>query len=76
MAIGPAATQPYCQVDLIDLQQHYRVYDHRGSLMVATTSRAVAKQYLDLANQGISARVYYWLERWNYRVPRRYLEPL
>jgi hypothetical protein len=38
--------------------------------MVRTGSRRVASDYLELAHQGISAQLHYWLERWNYRIPK------
>lgn len=66
-------TEPYCTVEYVNQNYHYRVYDYTGSMMVYTTNRTVADQFLQLAQQGISARVYYWLERWNYRVPKQYL---
>lgn len=64
-------SQPYCRIELKDHTMTYTVYDQWGLIMAHTTSRSVAQQFLALANKGISARVYYWLERWNWRVPRR-----
>jgi hypothetical protein len=49
---------------------HYQVWDHRGSLFIVTTNRVIAEEYLQIARAGYSARVWYWLERWHWRVPR------
>ena len=82
---GPAAgdyiyymtvQEPYCTVEYLDQNYHYRVYDHQGSLMCFTQSRSVAQQFLDMANLGISARMYYFLEYYNWKIPRRFLDRL
>ncbi len=52
----------------------YTVYDRWGSIMIRTGSLRTADQFVKLAQKGISARVYYWLERWNYRVPKRFVD--
>jgi hypothetical protein len=38
--------------------------------MTHTTSSAVARQFLALADQGISAQLYNLLERWNWQIPK------
>ncbi len=38
--------------------------------MIRTGSRTAAGQYLRLAQQGVTAQLHYWLERWNYQIPR------
>lgn len=68
--------RPYCTVEYINQNYHYRVYDHTGAIMVYTQSRTVAQQFLDMANQGISARVYYFLEYYNWKIPKRFLDRL
>ena len=59
---------------LEDLAYVYTVYDHTGAVMIRTHSLALAEQYLELAQQGISARFYHFLERYNWQIPRRYLD--
>jgi hypothetical protein len=66
--------QPYCTVEYLNQSYTYRVYDRVGTLMCYTTSHTVAQQFLNMANQGISSRVYYWLERWNWRIPKQYTD--
>lgn len=65
--------RPYCTVEYINQNYQYRVYDHTGAIMVYTTNRTVAEQFLAMARKGISARVYYFLEYYNWKVPKRYL---
>ena len=69
-------TEPCCTVEYHDHDYVYRVYDRMGSLMCITHSRSVADQFLGMARLGITARLYYWLERWRWRVPKRYLDRL
>ncbi len=66
----------YCSIEYQDQEPVYRVYDHTGALLCYTHSRRVAGQFLDMARQGISARLYYFLEYYNWRIPRRYLDRL
>ncbi len=61
---------PHCRIYYYEGLPHYVVYDRFGSVMALTESRSIAQQYLDLANRGISAQLHYWLERWNYRIPK------
>lgn len=69
-------SEPYCTVHYRECLPQYTVYDHTGAIMIQTGSRAAAAQYLELANRGISARVHYWLERWNYKIPKSIIAQL
>ncbi len=62
--------RPYCVREYINLQSQYTVYDRTGAMMIRTGSRTAAGQYLRLAQQGVTAQLHYWLERWNYQIPR------
>ena len=68
--------EPYCTVEYMDQLYYYRVYDRTGSIMIYTTNRTVAQQFLDMANLGISARLYRFLEYYNWQIPRRFLDRL
>lgn len=68
--------RPYCRIEYHDQEPVYRVYDQHGSLMCYTKSRRVAGQFLDMAHKGISARLYYFLEYYNWKIPKRYLDRL
>lgn len=69
-------SEPYCTVHYREYLPEYTVYDRTGAVMIRTGSRAAAAQYLELAHRGISARVHYWLERWNYQIPRSIVNQL
>jgi len=61
---------PYCRIYYRDHQPYYVVYDQFGRVFTHTTSSAVARQFLALADQGISAQLYALLERWNWQIPK------
>ncbi len=65
-----------CTVRYYDHCPEYTVYDRFGSIMVRTGSRRIANDYLELAHMGISAQLHYWLERWNYRIPKYIIDQL
>ncbi len=62
--------RPYCVREYRDQQFTYTVYDRTGAVMIRTGSRRAAGEYLKIAKQGITASLHYWLERWNYQIPR------
>ena len=66
--------RPYCRIEYQDQEPVYTVYDHTGSLLCHTHSRTVAQQFLDMANKGISAKLYRFLEYYNWRIPKRFLD--
>ena len=69
-----AKNSAYCSCEIKGVDITYTVYDRHGRVFVHTTSSAVAQQYLKMAQQGLTARLLYWLERWRWRVPREYLD--
>lgn len=66
----------YCSIEYQGSDPVYRVYDHTGALLCYTHSRSVAGQMLELAQKGISARLYYFLEYYNWKIPKRFLDRL
>ena len=67
-------TRPYRRSEFVNLEYRYTVYDHTGAVMISTNNITTADQYLAMARKGISARVYYFLEYYNWQIPRRYLD--
>lgn len=67
-------SKPYIRSEYMNLEYRYTVYDHTGAVMISTASITTANQYLAIAHKGISARVYRFLEYYNWQIPRRYLD--
>lgn len=82
LAIGPAArvyttmTQPRLETRYWEDLPQYTVYDQFGRIMVRTSSLAVARGFLELADRGISAGLYGLLERWRWRIPRSIIDQI